>query len=202
MVDSSGRRPSTTALAEPRARCSGALHDRKLLPVRRRRSSGFLRRIKRYHSFMLHANRSKLAWLLLPLLVACHVVSGCEDSCDEEARCSQAKFNYCSYDGCGQLECFAVYVEGNVICNEDGTEGCSAWPEIDEDCASLFNAPRDQAGCSGFLLAVMGESSGSNTSACREAVLNAAPCALEGDVAGCDFAPIDAACFDDPPQCQ
>ncbi len=151
---------------------------------------------------MLSATRSKLAWLLLPLLVACHVVSGCEDSCDEEASCRQALFGNCAYEGCGQLACLAIYIEGNVICNDDGTEGCSAWPEIDEDCAALFSAPKDQAGCTSLLQAVMGGPSASDTPACREAVLDAAPCALGDDGASCDFAPIDAACFDDPPQCQ
>ena len=152
---------------------------------------------------VLNVTRTRQAWLLLaPLFVACLAASGCEGSCDEEARCSQGKFANCSYDGCGQLACLAIYVEGHVVCNEDGTEGCSSWPTIDEDCATAFSAPKDQAGCTELLLAVLGGTPASNATACRGAVLDAAPCALGDDGELCDFAPIDAACFDDPPECE
>lgn len=152
---------------------------------------------------MVKATRAKMAWLLLlPQLILWHAVAGCEGSCDEEAICSQAKFSNCSYDGCGQLTCLAILIQGHVICNEDGTEGCSAWPQIDEGCATVFSAAEDQAGCTELLMAVIRESSGSNGAACREAVLGAAPCVLGDDGALCDFAPIDAACLIDPPQCE
>ena len=78
----------------------------------------------------------------------------------------------------------------------------SAWPQVDEDCATLFSAPKDQAGCTELLLAVMSDSPGSNATACRDAVLDAAPCLLEDGAESCDFAPIDAACFDGPLPCE
>jgi hypothetical protein len=149
---------------------------------------------------MLEQHRaSRAIWFLPLLLVAGYTTASCDDGCDEEAECSEAPFEGCFYGGCGELSCTLALTVGHVVCNDDGTQGCSAWPQVAEGCETV-GTPEDQAGCTQLLLAVLSEVSSANAAACRLAVLDIAPCALE-DGATCDFAPVDAACFDDPPAC-
>jgi hypothetical protein len=144
--------------------------------------------------------RLEHAWLLPLLFIAADGTAGCGESCDEDVECSEARFEGCVYNGCGEIECYLDLTVGHVVCNDDGTQGCTAWPESAEGCEAL-STPEEQAGCTELLTSVLSATSSANESACRSAVLEIAPCLLQEESAACDFEPLDAACFDVPPVC-
>jgi hypothetical protein len=139
-------------------------------------------------------------WRFPFLLIAGQALGGCEDSCDEEAECGTAPFSGCRNDRCGVYSCLASATFGHVICNDDGTQGCIAWPLVAAGCETM-GSPEQQAGCTELLLMVLSETTGAHATACRDAVLELAPCAL-AQSGTCDFAAVDAACFDDVVDCE
>ncbi len=136
------------------------------------------------------------ASLVVAALSVAAATSSCGDSCDEDAECSCTIFEGCRYEGCGTISCFADASLGHVICNDDGTQGCSAWPqEIAPGCEEMGTLER-QAACTDLLSAVPSNPSPSNVEACRQALLAIAPCMLDQQGTGCPHEEVDAACFD------
>jgi hypothetical protein len=139
-------------------------------------------------------------WLLPLLLISAAITTGCGDSCDEEAECREAPFQGCRYEGCGDISCTLALTMGTVVCNEDGTQGCTAWPEIAEGCETM-GTPKQQAGCTELLSAALVHTPSQNIVPCIDAMLEVAPCLLDEEDGPCPTEGLDAVCFDAPLEC-
>lgn len=160
----------------------------------RGRRLGYRERMLEYTP--IRAGRVAIALMATPL------ISGCGDACDEEAECQQAPYHHCRYDGCGQMTCLADFETGHVICNEDGTQGCSAWPQQIATGCETIGTLEEQAACTELVgAAVHPETPPENVDACANAMLEIVPCILDGNDS-CPSEALDALCFELPFECE
>lgn len=94
-------------------------------------------------------------------------VAGCDD-CDETIACEATSFATCAYQGCAEWACTEQLIVGQRVCLEDGSFGCSVWPDVEPECEGGA-VVRDRADCSAALLAVLSAGAPEDEAVCRAA---------------------------------